>query len=86
MDKDTDGLYDSVQIHEVIGGVGGQLVATWKGKKDYRVIPVQGESWVIRGVNANVAEKAELRLFGGHLMNIKLEEAKCPQIIREIWY
>jgi len=32
LDKDTIGLYDANEIHEVIGGIGngGQLIATWQ--------------------------------------------------------
>ena len=87
LDKDTIGLYNAEEIYEDIGGIGdgGQLIATWKGKKYYKVIPVSGESWVIRGVDVKVVEKAELRLFGGHLEH-KARGGKLSTTSTGNWY
>ena len=49
MDTDSDGLYDAVPIRERIGGYGGEpRLATWKGKKDYRVPQSDGTSTILK--------------------------------------
>jgi len=64
MDTDSDGLYDAVPIQERIGGYGGEpRLATWKGKKDYRVPQSDGTSTILKGVTVKVSEEASQRLF-----------------------
>ena len=64
MDTDTDGLYDAVPIRERIGGYGGEpRLATWKGKKDYRVPLSDGTSTILKGVTVKVSEEASQKLF-----------------------
>ena len=64
MNTDSDGLYDAVPIRKRISGYGVEpRLATWKGKKDYRVPLSDGTSTILKGVTVKVSEEASQRLF-----------------------
>ena len=64
MDIDADGLYDAEPIQErIFGYMNEPQIATWKGKKDYKVPLSDGTSTILKGVMVKVAEGASQRLF-----------------------